>query len=66
MRYPIRMFWSEQDEGYICTVPDLPGCCAWGATREDAAEEIGDAISAWCNAASRMGIELPTPSVWTE
>jgi predicted RNase H-like HicB family nuclease len=23
--YPIKVFWSEEDEGYKATVPDLPG-----------------------------------------
>jgi predicted RNase H-like HicB family nuclease len=30
--YLVEIFWSHEDEGYIATVPDLPGCCAWDAT----------------------------------
>jgi antitoxin HicB len=26
--YPLELFWSEEDEGYIALVPDLPGCNA--------------------------------------
>lgn len=26
--YLVEIFWSHEDEGYIATVPDLPGCCA--------------------------------------
>ena len=31
-KYPIEVFWSDEDEGYIAVVPDLPGCSAWGKT----------------------------------
>jgi len=30
-KYPIEVFWSDEDEGFIAVVPDLPGCSAWGA-----------------------------------
>lgn len=29
-RYPLNLFWSDADEGFIAEVPDLPGCSAWG------------------------------------
>ena len=25
-RYPVQVFWSEEDAGFIAAVPDLPGC----------------------------------------
>jgi len=28
--YPLELFWSEEDEGYLALVPDLPGCNARG------------------------------------
>ncbi len=31
-RYLIEIFWSDEDQGYIAVVPDLPGCCAFGET----------------------------------
>ncbi len=27
-KYPIEVFWNDEDEGYIAVVPDLPGCNA--------------------------------------
>jgi predicted RNase H-like HicB family nuclease len=32
--YLVEIFWSDEDEGYIAIVPDLPGCSAWGRTRQ--------------------------------
>ena len=39
-KYPKQVFWSDEDEGYIATLPDLPGCSAWGATEAEAPEEL--------------------------
>mgnify|MGYP001470641390 FL=1 len=27
-KYPIEIFWSDEDEGYVAVVPDLAGCNA--------------------------------------
>ena len=61
--YPINIFWSEEDAGYIADAPDLPGCSAWGATESDAAREAQDAIAAWVQAAVAAGKSVPVPRV---
>lgn len=60
-RYPLSIFWSEDDEGFIAEAPDLPGCSAWGATEADAAREAQDAIAAWVQAAMAASKPLPEP-----
>jgi len=60
-RYPLNIFWSAEDEGFIAEVPDLPGCSAWGATEADAAHEAQDAIAAWLQAAQAAGKAVPAP-----
>ena len=50
-RYPLEIFWSEEDKGFIAEAPDLPGCSAWGATEANAAREAQRAIAAWLEAA---------------
>ena len=60
--YPAQVFWSEEDEGYIAFAPDLPGCSAWGETRETAAAELQDAIAAWIEAHQAAGNPIPSPS----
>ncbi len=60
--YPIEVFRSDEDEGFIATVPDLPGCSAWGATEAEAIAEAHDAIGAWLKAARTAHREIPPPS----
>src|SRR5438105_1129437 len=62
-KYPIEVFWSDEDEGYIATVPDLPGCSAWGTTEEEAVREVHNAAHVWLKVAVKMKREIPEPSV---
>ena len=62
-RYPLEIFWSEEDKGFIAEARDLPGCSAWGATEANAAREAQRAIAAWLEAARSAGREIPKPSV---
>lgn len=62
-KYPVEIFWSDEDEGYIATVPDLPGCSAWGETEEEAVHEIQEAAQAWIEAATNGGRDIPEPSL---
>ena len=57
-KYPIEVFWSDEDEGYIATLPDLPGCSAWGTTEAQA----HDASAAWIMAAKAAGRAIPDPT----
>ena len=61
--YPLIIFFSEEDAGFIAEAPDLPGCSAWGATEADAAREAQDAIAAWVQAARAAGKAIPVPPV---
>jgi predicted RNase H-like HicB family nuclease len=62
MKYLVEVFWSDEDEGYIAVVPDLPGCSAFGATPEEAVHEIKDAVAAWVEACEAAGEPVPEPS----
>ncbi len=61
--YPIEVFWSDEDDGFIAIAPDLPGCSAFGPARIDAAHEISAAIVAWIEAQTAAGNPIPSPSV---
>ena len=53
---------AEDGGGWLATVPDLPGCMSDGATRKEAARNVGDAIEAWIEEARALGREVPAPS----
>ena len=55
--------WSDEDEGFIATVPDLPGCSAWGRTLAEAVREVEDAQAAWIQACMASGEPVPQSSV---
>jgi predicted RNase H-like HicB family nuclease len=58
----IDIFYSEEDEGYIAIVPELPECSAFGETEEEASKEIKVAIDLWLETAKKDGLEMPEPS----
>ena len=35
-KYPILLYWSDDDNCFITSVPDLPGCMSDGKTPEEA------------------------------
>ena len=49
--YHINVFYSEEDEGYIADIPDLPHCSAFGISPEEALHEVLQAKKAWLEAA---------------
>ena len=59
--YHINVFFSDDDEGYIADIPDLPSCSAFGATPQDAVAEVLRARDAWLDAARETGREVPPP-----
>ena len=61
-RYPIEVFYSDEDGGFIAIAKDLPGCSAFGKTQAKAVAEIPDAIKAWQEAAKAVGNPVPEPS----
>ena len=61
MKYAIKIFYNEEDEGYIAIVPELPGCSAFGETPEEALREVKIAIELWLEAAKKIGKEIPKP-----
>ena len=60
-KYAIEIFFSEEDEGFIAVVPELPGCSAFGKSEEVALKEIKIAMELWLEAARKEGKESPQP-----
>lgn len=61
-KYLVEIYWSETDQCYIASAPDLKGCIAHGYSREEALAEIQTAIELWLETALEDGEEIPNPS----
>ena len=53
--------WSDEDEGYIATVPELPGVSAFGETQEEAVRELEIAKRLMLKVYEEDGCQLPEP-----
>ena len=59
--YPLRLFYSEEDGGWIADLPDLEMCSAFGASAVEAVREARNALEGWLTAAEEIGIPIPPP-----
>jgi len=55
MNYKVLLI--ESDEGFSVSCPALKGCHSQGATREEALENIQDAIREWLEAEMEMNVD---------
>lgn len=62
MHYPIKVFYSDEDRGFIAVIPDLPGCSAFGETENEAIKQIKIAQELWVKTAKKEGRKIPRPS----
>lgn len=60
-KYAIEIFYSEEDEGYIAVVPELPECSAFGETEENALVEVKAAMNLWLETAKKEHRNIPKP-----
>ena len=60
--YHINICFSQEDEGYIADVPDLPMCSAFGKTPAEALAEVETAKQLWLDAARAEGKPIPEPT----
>ena len=59
--YPINLFASDEDGGYIADVPDLAHCSAFGLTPGEALAQVLIAKAAWLEAVAAEGRPIPPP-----
>jgi predicted RNase H-like HicB family nuclease len=55
------IYEQAEDGGWGAYLPDLHGVVALGTTREEAAERIQEALSAYAEDLQRRGQSLPAP-----
>jgi predicted RNase H-like HicB family nuclease len=60
-KYAIEIFFSDEDQGYIAVVPELPGCSAFGDTDEEALREAKIASQLWLDIAAKEKRPIPVP-----
>jgi predicted RNase H-like HicB family nuclease len=63
-RYSLIIQWSNEDEAFIVTVPELSGCRTHGSTYEEAVQQGQDAIESWIDAARAGGRAIPPPRLF--
>ena len=56
------MKYSSEENCYIVTVPDLPGCMADGHSPNEAYENAKIAMREWIETVRAAGREIPEPS----
>lgn len=53
---------GNPDDGFLITVPDLPGCMTAGATEKEALANLPEAMAAWIESALMDGEPVPEPT----
>jgi|WetSurMetagenome_2_1015567.scaffolds.fasta_scaffold16780_4 predicted RNase H-like HicB family nuclease len=61
LKYSVSIKWNDEDDGYIATVPELPGLSAFGKTQKKALDELKIATEAYIETLKEVGRTLPIP-----
>jgi predicted RNase H-like HicB family nuclease len=59
--YQITIYWSAEDEAFIAEAPELPGCAADGATRQEAIANLEVVMNEWIETAHELNRPIPLP-----
>ena len=59
--YSFNLSWSEDDNGYIATVPEFPNLSAFGETQEEALQEAQFALEGYIEEMQNNKDSLPVP-----
>ena len=60
MKYRV-LIEQDEDGVYVAEVPSLPGCISQGQTREEAVENIREAIAGYLESLDAHGDPIPPP-----
>ena len=60
-KYEIVLYWSDEDLAFVAEVPELSGCAADGATRQEALANAELVIGEWLETARELGRPVPEP-----
>lgn len=60
-QYSINIAWSDEDKGYIATIPEFKNLSAFGNTYEEALNEAKIVLEGYIESLESEGIPLPGP-----
>ena len=60
-KFEVILYWSDADRVFIAEVPELAGCAADGATRQEALTNVEIVIAEWIETANEIGRAIPEP-----
>ena len=61
--YSMTIQWDNDDQIFVVSVPELPGCMTHGRTYEEALQNAKEAIAGWLEVAKNEGWPIPQPNV---
>ena len=62
LKYQMQIVWSQDDQAFLVTIPELPGCMADGETYEQAVINAQASIARWIETARELGRPVPDPA----
>jgi antitoxin HicB len=60
LKYPIEIL--EDDDAYVASIPDLPGCVAYGDTMQEAVASLSSVKRLWFEGRLEAGLAIPEPA----
>ena len=63
-RYSMVIEWSDEDDVYIVTLPEFPGCHTHGATREEALKNGQEVLELVIESDKEWSNPLPQPKLF--
>jgi predicted RNase H-like HicB family nuclease len=60
-KHAVSIKWSDEDNGFVATIPGIKALSAFGATREEALSELRIAAEAYIEALEAAGKPMPLP-----
>lgn len=61
IRYETIIYWDADDQIFVVEVPELAGCKAHGATKQEALANAEQAAQLWLETAREDGVPIPEP-----
>ena len=60
-KYEVIIYWSDEDAAFLAEAPELQGCITHGTTRQEAVENVAEAIDLWAETSLELGHPVPEP-----